>query len=85
MNLLMNINDVVKVKLTRLGLEMHRARHDQVFASWKTQPPAYTPPRHDGAGWYEFQLHELMHLFGHTMSAALGAELPFGTEIRIEL
>ncbi len=85
MNLLMSVNDVVKVKLTPLGFRMHRERHDSVFASWGTQPPVYVPPRVDFAGWSEFQLHDLMLLYGPAMNAAFGADLPFGTEIRIEL
>lgn len=78
-----NVNDTVKVRLKPTGFKMHAARHQEIFKDYP-QKPAYHPPRVDPGGWSEFQLHELMQLFGSAMSVA-NPELPFETELRIDL
>jgi len=80
----LNINDHVKVRLTDLGRRLHRQHWDKVFSSHIMSPPRYQPPRDDGSGWSEFQLHELMSLFGQHIGPGF-SDLPFEPEIRIDM
>lgn len=81
-----NINSTVRVKLTPLGHEIHRARHDRlkqtIEANGGRMSFSYQPPREDADRWSEWQLWVLMETFGSVMG--LGCELPFETTIQIK-
>jgi len=82
-NLHFNINHNVRVKLTKKGLAIHRAEHDELMrrlpgpARWEYKEP------NDAEGWSQWQMWELMQTFGAHIS--MGGELPFSTEILIPL
>lgn len=71
----LNINDTVKVKLTPIGWEIYR-KHYTPFCT-----EGYIPPKQDSRGYVEFQLWDLMHVFGPNMY--LGCKVPFETSIEI--
>lgn len=77
-----NINDHVRVRLTKRGRELNRKRYDELMAKWPGKPLYdYTPPKEDEKGWSEWQLWALMEEFGRHM--CIGTETPFETEIGI--
>jgi hypothetical protein len=71
-----NINDRVRVKLTDLGRKIHRENWEPIVA-----PRAYHPRDEDKDGWSEWQMWELMNMFGPHL--ANGSPVPFETEIEI--
>jgi hypothetical protein len=79
-----NINERVRVKLTDHGRKIHREDHE---AFWSQQPEhvqarfPYKPPKEDAEGWSEWQMHNLMELFGSHVGVA--KELPFETTIQL--
>jgi hypothetical protein len=75
-----NINDKVRVKLTKHGKAMLVADHVMLFQEYRTKP-AYTPKKEDAEGWSEWQLWALMDAFGHHMHN--GGPLCFETNIDI--
>jgi hypothetical protein len=76
----MNINDVVLVKLTDVGVAALKHEHDVVWAGYPS-PPAFSPPPADNEGFVKFQLWELMSKFGrYTVFSAMP---PIETEIRL--
>ena len=84
-----NLNDNVRVKLNDAGREIHKIRHDELYdyiESRGVPSPTYErlkyrPPKEDSDGWSEWQLWDLMSLYGPHIT--LGAALPFETTIEI--
>lgn len=82
-----NINNPVKVRITEVGMKMHRAEHDRIKAlaagmgAHMEHWHPYTPPRIDADGWCEMQLWDVMRVFGHGMGN--GLPVPIETEIEI--
>lgn len=72
-----NINHKVKVRLTDIGRTIHRKDFDQLGMKSLN----YAPPEEDSRGWSEWQLWELMRLFGPHLYN--GCCVPFETEIKI--
>lgn len=71
----LNINDTVKVKLTPYGLELYR-KYWLPYCKF-----GCTPTKQDINGYTEFQLWDLMNIFGSSLY--LGCKLPFDTTIEI--
>ena len=70
-----HMNNAVKVKLNETGhLEMER-QHNELYASVGIGYRPFTRKASDDDGYSTFQLHSLMHTFGHMMTC--GGELPF--------
>lgn len=70
-----NVNNRVKVKLTKRGQEILNARYSKLgFVNERTA---------DEEGYMSFQMHDLMNTFGQYM--LLGYEVPFDTEILIQV
>lgn len=80
-----NINDYVKVQLTDYGRYVHKDDHYRFWATHRPFGPIpdYLPPTEDGNGWSKWQMWHLMDSFGSYMG--LGRELPFKTEIEINV
>lgn len=76
----LNVNDVVRVKLTAEGRKIHAKAHVDFWAT-VGQQKKYTPPKEDAEGWSEWQLWSLMDAFGKHLG--MGLPLPFETEIVI--
>lgn len=76
-----NINDIVRVKLTDLGRCIHAMEHDLFWAKTGREPPAYVPPKEDAEGWSEWQLWRVMELFGPHLG--FGSKTPFETVIHV--
>ena len=76
-----NINDVVKVRLTEYGRKIHRGNHQKFWSMLGKCDVKYFPPEEDENGWSEWQLWDLMNEFGKHVG--LGSKLPFETEIEI--
>jgi len=76
-----NVNNCVKVKLTEVGLDILRQRHDFDANLAPRILGAFTPPPTDADGWSKFQLWELCNKFGEQMYN--GGSVPFETTIRI--
>jgi hypothetical protein len=76
--MLFNINEKVKVKLTDKG----RAIHREHWAPFSSTDYPYSPPK-EIDGWTEFQLWDLMAIFGEHI--VMGVEPPFETTIDISV
>ena len=80
MEVTFSINDSVKVKLTKAGLDELEQRHKQLHH----QVPSvgdFIPPEVDEDGYSKFQLWDLMNTLGHT--CRLGGKLGFETTIKL--
>jgi len=78
-----NINHNVKVRLTPHGIEvlvLHYERFRKDFPDYYEHNSFKMPPI-DSQGYTEYQLWELMRIFGGNMG--LGGKIPFETEIEI--
>lgn len=71
-----NVNEVVRVQLTDIGRAAHKA-YWEPFSGGK-----YQPAKTDEDGWSEFQLWDLMALFGPKMT--MGMSVPFSTNIEFK-
>ena len=68
MSIKININSCVKVKLTERGKEIFKKQFDCLPESYKKRhDPSEFEPKVDAKGYTEFQLHELMNLYGEYM------------------
>lgn len=81
-----NINNTVKVKLTQMGRDIFFNHIEEInkYYGEKIVEPYY--PKSDENGYSQFQLHELMSLYGKHLSMGGTVErntLPFETEILI--
>lgn len=70
-----NINNTVKVKLKPSGWEIHR-KYWLPFCI-----DGYIPPKQDNNGYVEFQLWDLMAVFGSHLY--MGCDSPFELDIEI--
>lgn len=84
MKVSISVNEFVKVRLTDRGREIHRKNHEDVFGDNPISPFEYREPKTDEAGFSEFQLHELMRVFGDHMHMGMSRGVPFETEIIFE-
>ena len=79
-----NVNSKVLVRLTDRGRELHRRSYQDTIARIPAGLAAdnpYKPPKENAEGWTDFQLWELMELFGPHIF--LGCEQPFESNIRL--
>lgn len=74
-----NVNNKVKVKVTEFGEQVLRKRHEEVNKHFLESSEFQLEK--DGEGFTEFQLWELMSIFGEHLYN--GAEVPFETTIKI--
>ena len=63
----LNLNSIIKVKLTDYGKDIFYHRHDDINASivqrgWKPIEPCF--PRVDDEGFSKFQLWDFMNIYG---------------------
>lgn len=85
MEVKINLNDEVKVKLTDFGMQILKQRHDELNNMIKASGGRGTEfvLRIDEDGYYKTQLHNLMYIFGEYTS--IGAKgLPFETNMIIK-
>lgn len=79
-----NINNYVHVRLTPHGRECLRKNYNELAShfggklSWD-----FRLPEEDADGWSKWQMHDLMDSLGKYVG--MGRELPFETNIRIEI
>lgn len=81
-----NINEDVKVKLTKRGMDLHRKNHDdlnRMIADRGGDAGEYRPPKLDADGFYETQMWCLMREFGKHI--CMGMDSPFETTIKLEV
>ena len=76
MEVRLNLNDRIKVKLTPLGHDRHRLFHDSC-----TPHRPYHPVKQDKDGWSTWQVWSLFQVFGEHLGC--GAPLVFEAEMRI--
>lgn len=74
----MNINDIVKVKLTQVGIDILKNYHEEI----KKEIDVDIKIEIDSDGYYTDQLWHIMYIFGGRM--VMGAPMPFETEIIIK-
>lgn len=85
MNITTNINDIVKVKLTDLGvsilLEKHNDFNDFMWEKGIRRASEFKEfeVKRDEEGYTSFQLWDLMNIFGPYLT--LGTDIPFETDI----
>lgn len=79
----LNLNDTVHVRLSDVGRQWHRARHDAFWAGVAAEgivvgptSRAYEPPTEDADGWSAWQLHALFEAFGGAGIGPGFAQLP---------
>lgn len=76
-----NLNDEVKIKINKRGLEDLKKDHDELNSFTKGTLGVFEPPVVDKDGYVKMQLHVVMRNFGHHMS---GCYSPIETEIIID-
>lgn len=77
-----NVNDEVKVRLTKRGKTIHRQQYESSMSAFLDKYP-YEPPKEDAQGWSNWQLWKLMQEFGqHTYN---GSDPCFQTTIQFPL
>ena len=59
-----NLNDTVKVKLTRFGKAVYRHRYDQINACAGEEVISPMDPKEDEEGYTSFQLWDFIELYG---------------------
>ena len=74
-----NCNNIVKVKLTKVGIDIYYHRNDDINEQYQKELIKPNMPVIDNEGYSEFQLWELMKIFGKHMYN--GCNPPFETEI----
>lgn len=75
-----NVNDYVRVRLTPNGRSILRQNYERDSALIDNPPP-FTLPDEDAAGWSKWQLWVLMETFGPSIS--IGMNPPFEPYIEI--
>ena len=78
MEISVNVNHYVKVKLNDIGIKELQRQHNEL-AIKLPKLGKFEKPKTDIEGYSKFQLHDLMRKFGHMMK--LGYEPPFDTSI----
>lgn len=81
-----NLNDIVKVKLTDVGKDIYYHQNDELNEAIMQRggkPVEARMPRVDEDGYTSFQLHHLMTLYGPHI--AMWKQLPFATNILYEV
>jgi hypothetical protein len=78
-HVLFNMNRFVKIRLTPVGLAVHRKQHDELNKFVDGALPAYSPPSVDERGYTREQLWIVMQTYGPHIS--MGKPMPFETEI----
>jgi len=73
-----NINEYVRVRLSSEGLAILMDRHSDLARRWPSVGD-FVPPKVDSDGWSEFQLWNLMQIFGPHIT--MGCKPPFETTI----
>ena len=69
-----NMNNSVKVKLNGIGHAELKRQHDELYAEINIDKE-YVNKSVDSNGYSSFQMHTLMHTFGHMM--IMGQQTPF--------
>ena len=81
-----NLNDVVKVKLTDAGKDIYYHQNDELNEAIRQRggrPLERRMPKVDEDGYTSFQLHTLMEIYGPHI--AMWKELPFETNMLYEV
>ena len=81
-----NLNDIVKVKLTNVGKDIYYHQNDELNEVIKRRGGRLLEnrmPRVDEEGYTSFQLHDLMTLYGPHV--AMWKQLPFETNMLYEV
>lgn len=76
-----NINNIVRIKLTRRGEEILRKQFNELAARYPASFGEYVLPKKDSRGFTEFQMWEVMNKFGQ--DTFNGSDLAFETTIEI--
>lgn len=76
-----NVNDEVRVKLTTVGIERMRRRHDELNKVVGGALGAFRQPKVDDDGWSRFQLWTLISELGGALT--MGRPVPFETTMQI--
>lgn len=61
----LNLNSVIKVKLTRHGLDIYKAHYEKLNFAVPFMKPTPTEPTLDEDGYWTTMLWEFMHIFGN--------------------
>lgn len=77
-----NINQSVLVKLNLIGINEMKRQHDELNEHSKGFLGEFKLPKVDHMGYTKFQMHDLMHTFGHMLT--LGSTMPFETTILLD-
>lgn len=78
----LNINNYVRIKLTKFGIEKLKKNHEDLRKKFPTVGE-FTPPKVDKDGFCEMQLWEVMNIFGEDLFNG-SINLPFETNIQID-
>jgi hypothetical protein len=65
-----NLNDVIKVKLTPLGADIYYHQYDQLNKDYQRVVIEPHLPKVDEKGYTKFQLHQFMELYGEHIGIA---------------
>lgn len=76
-----NLNDVVRVKITRIGLIHMKKKYEQNMGIMLNTYP-YQEPKVDSEGYTEMQMHAVMYVFGDI--CCNGFDVPIEPNILIE-
>lgn len=78
----LNINNYVRIKLTKFGFEKLKKNHEDLRKKFPTVGE-FTPPKVDEDGFCKMQLWQVMNIFGEDLFSG-SINLPFETNIQID-
>ena len=81
MKIIINLNEKVKVRLNKIGLDELERQHKELKKKFLDLPD-FELPETDEDGYVEFQLHDLMGTLGHLCGVEFSS--PFDLNILFE-
>lgn len=78
-----NVNDLVRVKLTNEGRAILRHRKKIMTIKYYDLSGLFDLPEEDSNGWSEWKLRDLMVTFNDSILSSFS--IPFETEIQVDL
>ena len=81
-----NVNDYIKVKLNKSGIDLMRQNHNKIFGDFSSDlldKYTFQEPEVDEKGYTKFQMWHFMDEFGHVGMGVFNGLRPYDTNIII--
>ena len=79
----LNMNAIVKIKLTSLGIKRLKENHEKLRKNYPNTIDKFIPPELDEDGYYSMELWRVMKTFGDLLENG-SLDMPFDMNIRID-